>query len=131
MDDGVEPAILSHHKSRALVESMGHRFLLCVQHSSTQPAAARICAICDICAICAICAVCRSFSDSCMTTAHEHHQVDGVFPVGAPKPSDPLPPWANEFDFRTLYVSLVTRLSGTFYIINMIIPFISYWIDKF
>jgi len=34
------------------------------------------------------------------------YRVDGVLPVGTPKSSDALPPWANEFDFRTLYVSL-------------------------
>ena len=35
------------------------------------------------------------------------YRVDGVFPVGAPKEGvDALPPWANEFDMRTLYVSL-------------------------
>ena len=34
------------------------------------------------------------------------YRVDGVFPVGAPKPGDKLPPWADEFDMRTLYVDL-------------------------
>ena len=34
------------------------------------------------------------------------YKVDGVFPVGAPGASDPAPPWAKEFDYRTLYVSL-------------------------
>lgn len=34
------------------------------------------------------------------------YHVDGVFPVGAPIPSSPLPPWADELDFRTLYVDL-------------------------
>ena len=34
------------------------------------------------------------------------YRVDGVFPIGAPKPGDPLPPWADEFDMRTLYVDL-------------------------
>ena len=34
------------------------------------------------------------------------YRVDGVLPVGTPKAFDALPPWANEFDFRTLYVSL-------------------------
>lgn len=33
------------------------------------------------------------------------YRVDGVLPVGVP-PKDALPPWSNEFYFRTLYVSL-------------------------
>ena len=35
------------------------------------------------------------------------YRVDGVFPVGKPKPGiDSLPSWINEFDMRTLYVNL-------------------------
>lgn len=34
------------------------------------------------------------------------YRVDGVLPIGRPKSGDPLPPWADEFDIRTLYVSL-------------------------
>jgi hypothetical protein len=34
------------------------------------------------------------------------YRVDGVFPIGAPSPTDALPPWADEFDMRTLYVDL-------------------------
>lgn len=34
------------------------------------------------------------------------YRVDGVFPLGAPQASDALPPWADEFDMRTLYVDL-------------------------
>ena len=34
------------------------------------------------------------------------YRVDGILPAGAPKAGEPLPPWADEFDFRTLYVSL-------------------------
>ena len=34
------------------------------------------------------------------------YRVDGVLPVGAPKPGDALPPWADEFEMRTLYVAL-------------------------
>ena len=34
------------------------------------------------------------------------YRVDGVLPVGTPKPGDALPPWADEFDMRTLYVDL-------------------------
>eukprot|EP00614_Pseudopedinella_elastica_P017895 CAMPEP_0172650914 /NCGR_PEP_ID=MMETSP1068-20121228/242535_1 /TAXON_ID=35684 /ORGANISM="Pseudopedinella elastica, Strain CCMP716" /LENGTH=425 /DNA_ID=CAMNT_0013465291 /DNA_START=2047 /DNA_END=3324 /DNA_ORIENTATION=- len=34
------------------------------------------------------------------------YRVDGVLPVGAPKAGDPLPPWADEFAMRTLYVDL-------------------------
>ena len=34
------------------------------------------------------------------------YRVDGVLPVGKPQSGDPLPPWADEFEMRTLYVSL-------------------------
>ena len=34
------------------------------------------------------------------------YRVDGVLPVGVPTATDTLPPWASEFDMRTLYVSL-------------------------
>jgi len=34
------------------------------------------------------------------------YRVDGVLPVGAPKAGDAMPPWASEFEMRTLYVNL-------------------------
>ena len=34
------------------------------------------------------------------------YRVDGVLPVGVPSANDVLPPWASEFDIRTLYVNL-------------------------
>lgn len=34
------------------------------------------------------------------------YKVDGVLPVGQPKDGDAMPPWADEFEMRTLYVSL-------------------------
>mmetsp|Transcript_51618 Transcript_51618/g.85607 ORF Transcript_51618/g.85607 Transcript_51618/m.85607 type:complete len:438 (+) Transcript_51618:3-1316(+) len=34
------------------------------------------------------------------------YRVDGVLPIGKPSLGDALPPWADEFDMRTLYVSL-------------------------
>lgn len=34
------------------------------------------------------------------------YRVDGVLPVGVPTATDTLPPWASEFDMRTLYISL-------------------------
>lgn len=40
------------------------------------------------------------------SSAKMGYRVDGVFPIGAPKPGDAMPPWADEFDMRTLYVSL-------------------------
>uniref|UniRef100_A0A7S3W955 Uncharacterized protein n=2 Tax=Choreotrichia TaxID=141411 RepID=A0A7S3W955_9SPIT len=39
-------------------------------------------------------------------SARMGYRVDGVFPVGAPTHDSPMPPWADEFDFRTLYVDL-------------------------
>jgi len=39
-------------------------------------------------------------------SARMGYRVDGVFPIGAPKPTDPKPPWADEIDTRTLYVDL-------------------------
>lgn len=39
-------------------------------------------------------------------SARMGYRVDGVFPVGGPTASSPLPPWADELDFRTLYVDL-------------------------
>jgi len=39
-------------------------------------------------------------------TARMGYRVDGILPAGAFGPGDPLPPWADEFDVRTLYVAL-------------------------
>ena len=41
-----------------------------------------------------------------VASAKMGYRVDGIFPIGAPKASDPAPPWADEFDYRTLYVDL-------------------------
>lgn len=40
-----------------------------------------------------------------LASAKMGYRVDGVFPVGAPTASDPVPAWAAEFDFRTLYIN--------------------------
>ena len=43
---------------------------------------------------------------STAASAKMGYRVDGVLPIGKPQSGDPLPPWADEFEMRTLYVSL-------------------------
>ena len=38
-----------------------------------------------------------------VASAKMGYRVDGIFPIGAPKASDPAPPWADEFDYKLFY----------------------------